>query len=330
MKHVLLITLIICLPCFSIGQTIPVDSFYVPGTSWTEVTKTVLRPCSAGSDHFANGIEYKIERDTLISGVVYHLLSLCNKGYYGYSINCSSGEEIFLADHSSCISPAPIFAMLRTNNNRVYFTLLATQAPDFSDCDSVGVEYLLYDFNLAIGTTVTPGTPSTGGLTVSAIDSVSLSNGTNVARYNSQLVYGVGSKNGFIKYWSLYVCGPGPDVEDQYLLCYDNPHFSYHFSFPPGTLSGNLQNNCFDIGLYLGVPEAATSVLSLYPNPATNVLTITAADPITLISITNLVGQTLYTHACNSAKIQVDISDMAAGVYFVKINGTEVRKFVKE
>ena len=70
--------------------------------------------------------------------------------------------------------------------------------------------------------------------------------------------------------------------------------------------------------------------LSLYPNPATTQLTISAQDRITNIAISNLMGQVVYTNQYNSQQVQVDIADLTAGVYFVKVNGVEVRKFVKE
>jgi hypothetical protein len=36
------------------------------------------------------------------------------------------------------------------------------------------------------------------------------------------------------------------------------------------------------------------------------------------------------TNNYNSDQIQVDVSTLPAGLYFVKVNGSEVRKFVKE
>ena len=70
--------------------------------------------------------------------------------------------------------------------------------------------------------------------------------------------------------------------------------------------------------------------LDIYPNPAQNELNIKAPFPITNLSISNLIGKTIYCTECNSGVVNVDVSDLPAGVYFVKINGTEVRKFVKE
>ena len=83
------------------------------------------------------------------------------------------------------------------------------------------------------------------------------------------------------------------------------------------------------------VPERVANIpnshsIALYPNPATTSLTITSTDKITTVSISNLLGQIVYTHAYNSEKVHVDVADLPSGVYFVKVNGSEVSKFVKE
>ena len=80
----------------------------------------------------------------------------------------------------------------------------------------------------------------------------------------------------------------------------------------------------------LNVLTSAKVEMNIYPNPATTSLTISASDRITAIAITNLLGQAVYTNQYNSTQVQVDVADLPAGVYFVKVNGLEVRKFVKQ
>ena len=83
-------------------------------------------------------------------------------------------------------------------------------------------------------------------------------------------------------------------------------------------------------GTGTGVKNVTLSQAHLYPNPATSSLTIAATDNINSIAITNLLGQTVYCNRFNAKEVKVDVADLSAGVYFVKINGCEVRKFVKE
>ncbi len=72
------------------------------------------------------------------------------------------------------------------------------------------------------------------------------------------------------------------------------------------------------------------NIIVIYPNPATTEITITAPDMINTLIITNLVGQTIFNQKTNTQQVEVDVSGFPAGVYFVKINGSEVRRFVKE
>jgi len=68
----------------------------------------------------------------------------------------------------------------------------------------------------------------------------------------------------------------------------------------------------------------------VYPNPASTPLTVISHNPITQITITNPVGQKVSTSNYNSKQVQADVANLPAGVYFVKVNGIDVKKFVKE
>ena len=74
----------------------------------------------------------------------------------------------------------------------------------------------------------------------------------------------------------------------------------------------------------------AHNEIALYPNPATTALTIKAQNPINQITITNVLGQTIFSNEYNANTVQVNVAGLPTGVYFVKVNGNEVRKFVKE
>ena len=75
---------------------------------------------------------------------------------------------------------------------------------------------------------------------------------------------------------------------------------------------------------------AINNLVTLYPNPVCNELTIEAMENITSLTIANLLGQTLYSQQYNSLKVQLNVADFPAGIYFLKVNGTGVRKFIKE
>ncbi len=89
-----------------------------------------------------------------------------------------------------------------------------------------------------------------------------------------------------------------------------------------------LSSTC-TLGISSIVPPTK-ELIEVYPNPTSSELTIACSEKITKITITNLLGQTVFTHEYNTEKAEVNVANYPAGIYFVKINGTEVRKFVKQ
>ena len=76
---------------------------------------------------------------------------------------------------------------------------------------------------------------------------------------------------------------------------------------------------------------SSANEISIYPNPAKTQVTVQSTiQPINNITIINLVGQNVYSGIFNAKNATIDITDIAPGVYFVKTNGTDVKKFVKE
>ena len=84
---------------------------------------------------------------------------------------------------------------------------------------------------------------------------------------------------------------------------------------------------------------APNADIALYPNPATTQLTISAPENITSITITNLLGQVVYSSklAVGCLQASVDVAALPSGVYLVRVTGPSagseqvvVRKFVKD
>jgi len=83
----------------------------------------------------------------------------------------------------------------------------------------------------------------------------------------------------------------------------------------------NSNNLC---GL-VGVPEAADSEESLlvYPNPATHQITLlfkSATNSKAQISIVNTMGQLVYQSEIYNPKSEINISNLASGIYFLQVN----------
>ena len=97
------------------------------------------------------------------------------------------------------------------------------------------------------------------------------------------------------------------------------------FSHSNGICGGSMTTNIQAI-------DNAGSNTIIYPNPATTQLTIQSTNqPINQIIISNLVGQiiTVPGFVPGSSLTLLDVSELPVGVYFIKVNGSEIRKFVK-
>jgi hypothetical protein len=85
----------------------------------------------------------------------------------------------------------------------------------------------------------------------------------------------------------------------------------------------------------VGINELQESGLSLYPNPASDKITI-EKSPIpaqSQLSIMNVNGQELITQHISERKTVIDISTLPSGVYFVRVTNdrtVEVGKIIKQ
>jgi len=87
-----------------------------------------------------------------------------------------------------------------------------------------------------------------------------------------------------------------------------------------------------------GITETAQNNISIYPNPAQNKLTISAATQINTITITNLLGQVVASPQplfdkltmTGEREVLCDISGLPPGVYVLRVNEVYVRRLVKE
>jgi hypothetical protein len=91
--------------------------------------------------------------------------------------------------------------------------------------------------------------------------------------------------------------------------------------FGDACVVGNIEENKTDEDL-----------IKIYPDPAINDLTIETLQKST-IEILNIEGQIIRSVSLSETSITIDISDLAGGLYLVKVkneNGVAVKKFIKE
>jgi hypothetical protein len=80
----------------------------------------------------------------------------------------------------------------------------------------------------------------------------------------------------------------------------------------------------------VGIKELSPGSISLYPNPANDIVNIVSTTDIRTIEVLNYIGQTIYkTNDINLKVIKLDVGSFNAGEYFVKIttmSGIETTK----
>ena len=69
----------------------------------------------------------------------------------------------------------------------------------------------------------------------------------------------------------------------------------------------------------LGVTDFSTERFTLYPNPTTDVLTISALTTIETITIYNTLGQLILQQEETGNSVSVDVSELASGLYIVQV-----------
>lgn len=89
-------------------------------------------------------------------------------------------------------------------------------------------------------------------------------------------------------------------------------------------------SNPFMVGT-IGLDEAAMESIVLYPNPTSGAFTIdltTINEEVTVV-IYNGIGKVVFTGAAKSEKLNIDLSDKAAGMYQVVLRGEDGASLVK-
>ena len=85
-----------------------------------------------------------------------------------------------------------------------------------------------------------------------------------------------------------------------------------------------------------GIEEAINSnLVSIYPNPATNFITVGVADvnEVTTIHIINALGEIVVTETATSTSTTLNTENLTNGIYFVKVeskNSSAIKKFIKQ
>lgn len=95
---------------------------------------------------------------------------------------------------------------------------------------------------------------------------------------------------------------------------------------------GNDEEEPFTISAWntsLGTPSFSNDHFMAYPNPVKDVLKLSYTQNISSVEVINLLGQQVMATAINSTNGSVDMSNLAAGTYMVKVYTDNLVKTVK-
>ncbi|MFD2601611.1 T9SS type A sorting domain-containing protein [Flavobacterium suzhouense] len=97
------------------------------------------------------------------------------------------------------------------------------------------------------------------------------------------------------------------------------------------TINGveSSQRLAVTVNLILGNDDFIFNGLRYYPNPANNVLNIENAVEINSVSIVNALGQKVITKTVNGNAVQIDVTSLSKGIYFVTVNSGSASKTIK-
>lgn len=114
--------------------------------------------------------------------------------------------------------------------------------------------------------------------------------------------------------------------------------FDGAWSLYPYFASGNIVISDTESGFFLvkdpnflSAEEFEQTEISLFPNPAKNYITLSAGTTeIASIQIYNTLGQKVIEFTnMNASKRTIDVSSLSKGMYYITVNGTTTKKFLK-
>ena len=98
---------------------------------------------------------------------------------------------------------------------------------------------------------------------------------------------------------NIYIAFRHYNVSDMFVLCLDDINVT--------------------AGATTGI-EDINATANVYPNPAQDVVNVNAASQISNIELFNIAGQKVSTFNVNNTTTQIDVTELANGIYFLKIN----------
>ncbi|MCB9047064.1 MAG: T9SS type A sorting domain-containing protein [Chitinophagales bacterium] len=90
-------------------------------------------------------------------------------------------------------------------------------------------------------------------------------------------------------------------------------------------------SNCIKLEIRLGVEDIVRdNNIRIYPNPTSGTITVTSSAIIEQLMLTDLLGQQVLSQTGGGKTVDADMSNLAAGVYIIKVNGSVAGRVIKK
>lgn len=83
------------------------------------------------------------------------------------------------------------------------------------------------------------------------------------------------------------------------------------------------------IQVQLGIEDFNSIKISYNPNPVINILNIKSDELLKNVFVLNVLGQILYSKKCNNTDLQLDLSTLSSGSYFIKVQSDDRQNVFK-
>lgn len=336
-------TLLAVLIFFSLSlhaQTLPIDSFYTPGATWTEYSIYLI---GLGESH-TDARTYTIAHDSVIGAYTYHMVH-CK--FIGRAAVVHAIPMGYDTAYDGTVMDFGIVGGIRVAGQQVYFYRFPT--PYYALINTQGLpvdsERMIYDYSVVTGDTVAWQTFDTVyGLTnvVHGTDTVTVATGVDTKRFifdtssaffgENYWLQGIGSSHGFL---GSHVAPGTADCISTRLLCYRNSSFSVNF---PNSLPPPITTNCFDLS-FLGVSVAPrkSDDIVMFPNPVSDGILLfdgSRMEDVRAVAVYDMTGREIqrFNDPFAKGKRQITLPG-PGGMYFLKLvfpdNTSTVRKVVR-
>ncbi len=239
---------------------------------------------------------------------------------YGYSIRCLQDNPIVNTNERGSFDNLSswdnkrsyeLSGLKRKNNEAIHFV--------FKEGNPAEAVYTIYVKGIEIGDEVAAydGNKMIGSVRINSQNAFE-----NELPVFSTLINGQGYKEGnpiILKLWSENKLVPADFTMESMYDSYVSD------VYPEGDGKYSIVNI-----IKASLPEAE-EIISIYPNPATENISIISTNEIFEVSILNGFGQSVYESQIYDTNIQINTSNLESGIYIIRIktiNGLKTQKFI--